>query len=69
VTLDLLIRLARTGLRRGIRYGSRRWLYTGIVAGLLALARRATAEPRRTVYRAELEPGERIQIRAIPRNP
>jgi hypothetical protein len=66
---DLLLRVARTGLRRGIRSGSRRWLYTGIVAGLLAVARRATAEPPRTVYRAELEPGERLQIRAVARNP
>jgi hypothetical protein len=69
MTVDLLIRIARTGLRRGIRYGSRRWLFTGITAGLLALARRAVSEPRRTVYKAELKPGERLQIRTIPRNP
>jgi hypothetical protein len=69
MTVDLLIRIARTGLRRGIRYGSRRWLFTGITAGLLALARRAVSEPRRTVYKAELKPGERLQVRTIPRNP
>jgi uncharacterized membrane protein YraQ (UPF0718 family) len=33
--IDILIRLARIGLRRGIRYGSRRWLITGIAAALL----------------------------------
>ncbi len=69
MTVDVLIRIARTGLRRGIRYGSRRWLFAGITAGLLALARRAVSEPRRTVYRAELKPGEQLQIRTIPRNP
>ncbi len=69
MTIDFLIRIARTGLRRGIRQGSRGWLFTGITAGLLALARRAVSEPRRTVYRAELKPGERVQIRTIPRNP
>lgn len=67
--IDVLIRIARTGLSRGIRYGSRRWLYTGLIAALLALARRVIAEPRRTVYRAELQPGEQMKIRAIARNP
>ena len=67
--MDILIRLARAGLRRGIRTGSRRWLVTGITAGLLALARRALTESPETVYRTELEPGERLEIRTIPRNP
>ena len=55
--MDILIRLARTGLRRGIRYGSRRWLITGITAGLLALVQRILTE---------LKPGERLEIRTIP---
>jgi hypothetical protein len=67
--MDILIRIARTGLRRGIRYGSRRWLITGITAGLLALARRVLTESPETVYRNELKPGERLEIRTIPRNP
>jgi hypothetical protein len=67
--MDILIRLARIGLRRGIRYGSRRWLITGITAGLLALVQRMITEPPKTVYSAELEPGERLEIRTIPRNP
>jgi hypothetical protein len=66
--MDILIRIARIGLRRGIRYGSRPWLITGITAGLLAIARRALAEPPETVYRTELKPGERLEIRTIPRN-
>jgi hypothetical protein len=67
--MDILIRIARTGLRRGIRYGSRPWLITGITAGLLALARRVLTESPETVYRTELKPGERLEIRTIPRNP
>jgi hypothetical protein len=67
--IDILVRIARTGLRRGIRYGSRRWLITGISAGLLALVQRMITEPPKTVYSAELKPGERLEIRTIPRNP
>jgi hypothetical protein len=67
--MDILVRIARTGLRRGIRYGSRRWLITGISAGLLALVQRMITERPKTVYSAELKPGERLEIRTIPRNP
>jgi hypothetical protein len=67
--MDLLVRLARTGLRRGIRTGSRRWLVTGITAGLLAIMRRALTESSETVYRTELKPGERLEIRTLPPNP
>lgn len=67
--MDLFVRLARTGLRRGIRTGSRRWLVTGITAGMLAIAQRVLTESPRTVYRAELKPGERLEIRTLPPNP
>jgi hypothetical protein len=67
--MDILVRIARTGLRRGIRYGSRRWLITGISAGLLALVQRMITEPPKTVYSAELKAGERLEIRTIPRDP
>ena len=67
--MDILVRLARTGLRRGIRTGSRRWLVTGITAGLLAIVRRTLTESPKTVYRAELQPGERLVIRTLPPNP
>jgi hypothetical protein len=67
--IDILIRIARTGLRRGLRTGSRRWLVTGITAGLLALVRRALVESPETLYRTELKPGERIEVRTMPPNP
>ena len=67
--MDILVRLARTGLRRGIRTGSRQWLVTGITAGLLALARRVLTESPKRVYRTELKPGERLEIRTLPPNP
>ncbi|HKF90794.1 MAG TPA: hypothetical protein VKC52_04875 [Acidimicrobiia bacterium] len=67
--MDILIRIARTGLRRGIRYGSRRWLITGITAGLLALVQRVLTQSPKTVYSTELKAGERLEIRTIPRNP
>jgi hypothetical protein len=67
--MDILVRLARTGLRRGIRTGSRRWLVTGITAGLLAIVRRVLRESPETVYRTELKPGERLEIRTLPPNP
>lgn len=67
--MDVLVRLARTGLRRGISTGSRRWLVTGITAGLLAIVRRVLTESPETVYRTELKPGERLEIRTLPPNP
>ena len=67
--MDLLVRLARTGLRRGIRTGSRRWLVTGITAGILAIVRRVLTESPERVYRTELKPGERLEIRTLPPNP
>ncbi|HMG26505.1 MAG TPA: hypothetical protein VKH36_06785 [Acidimicrobiia bacterium] len=67
--MDMLVRLARTGLRRGIRTGSRRWLVTGITAGMLAIVRRVLTESPETVYRTELKPGERVEIRTLPPNP
>jgi hypothetical protein len=67
--MDFLVRLARTGLRRGIRTGSHRWLVTGITAGTLAIARRVLTESPKTVYRTELKPGERLEIRTLPPNP
>jgi hypothetical protein len=67
--MEILVRLARTGLRRGIRTGSRRWLVTGITAGLLVIVQRALSESPATVYRTELQPGERLEIRTLPPSP
>jgi hypothetical protein len=62
----MLVRIARTGLRRGLRDGSRPWLVAGITAGALEFVRRALAEKPEVVYQAELGPGERLEVRTIP---
>ncbi|HEX6310116.1 MAG TPA: hypothetical protein VF152_00650 [Acidimicrobiia bacterium] len=59
-------RLARTGLRKGLLEGSRPWLYTGIAAVALRIARRAVREEPRTVFSEELEPGQALEIRVLP---
>jgi hypothetical protein len=64
--VSVLVRIARTGLRRGLRDGSRPWLVAGITAGALEVVRRALAEKPEVVYQAELEPGERLEVRTIP---
>jgi hypothetical protein len=64
--MSVLVRIARTGLRRGLRDGSRPWLIAGITAGALELVRRALAEQPEVVYEAELQPGERLVVRTIP---
>jgi hypothetical protein len=64
--VSVLVRIARTGLRRGLRDGSRPWLVAGITAGALEVVRRALAEKPEIVYQAELEPGERLEVRTIP---
>jgi hypothetical protein len=64
--VSVFVRIARTGLRRGLRDGSRPWLVAGITAGALELVRRVIAEEPEVVYEAELEPGERLEIRTIP---
>jgi hypothetical protein len=57
--MSVLQRIARTGLRRGL-------LVAGITAGALEVVRRVLSEAPEVVYQAELQPGERLEIRAIP---
>jgi hypothetical protein len=64
--MSVLVRIARTGLRRGLRDGSRTWLIAGATAGALELVRRALSQQEELVYQAELQPGERLEIRTIP---
>lgn len=64
--MSVLVRIARTGLRRGLRDGSRPWFVAGVTAGALELIRRALSEQPEVVYQAELQPGERLDIRTIP---
>lgn len=59
-------RVARIGLRKGILEGSRPWLYTGLAAVAVRVARRITREEPRTVYSERLEPGQRLEIRVLP---
>ena len=61
-------RLVRTGLRRGLVEGSRGWLYVGITAAALGIARRLLTEPPETVFEAEIKPGQAIEIRTVPRD-
>lgn len=62
----LIARLSRTGLKRGFLEGSRGWLYVGLAASALRIARRVLAEPA-VVERFELDPGETVEIRTIKR--
>ncbi len=66
--MNVILRIARTGLRRGLRDGSPRWLIVGITAGAVALIRRALTETPTTLYATELKPGERVEIRTVPRD-
>ncbi|MCZ7525942.1 MAG: hypothetical protein M5U14_05870 [Acidimicrobiia bacterium] len=59
-------RLARTGLRKGLREGSRPWLYVGLAATAVRLGRRLLAERPETVYVTTLRPGETLEIRERP---
>jgi hypothetical protein len=57
--------IARRGLRKGILERSRPWLYTGLAAVALRVARRIAREQPRTVLAEELEPGQRVEIRVL----
>lgn len=60
--MSLLGRVAIKGLRRGLAEGSRGWLAIGATATVLAALRRVLHEDE-TVYRAELKPGEGMEVR------
>jgi hypothetical protein len=64
--MSFLSLIARTGLRRGLRTGSRPWFYAAVAAGALELVRRALSERPKLVYQAEIQPGERLEVRTIP---
>jgi hypothetical protein len=61
---DMITRLSRAGLRRGLLDGSRGWLYVGVAATTLRVLRRVLAEPE-VVERFELKPGEAVEIRTV----
>jgi hypothetical protein len=62
----ILVRLSKTGLKRGFLEGSRGWLYVGLAASAVRIARRVLAEPV-VVERFELDPGETVEIKTIKR--
>jgi len=62
----IIVRLSRAGLKRGFLEGSRGWLYLGLAATAVRVARRVMAEPV-GVERFELDPGETVEIRTIKR--
>jgi hypothetical protein len=53
--------VARFALRRGIRHGSRPWLYVAAGATTLQLLQRVTS-PKPEVLRMKLRPGERVEV-------
>lgn len=57
----LLRRLLRAGFRRGVG-GSRGWLAVGVAAGGLRLVRRLARPKPEVLYRAELRPGDAVEI-------
>jgi hypothetical protein len=63
----LIGRLVRTGVRRGLRDGSRGWLYVGITAAAVGVLRRIFTEAPETVFETELEPGRGIEVRSVRR--
>jgi hypothetical protein len=66
---SIVVRLARTGLRRGFVDGSRAWMYVGLTATALRIAHRLLVQPPETVYLDELKPGEAIEIRTVRPKP
>lgn len=64
MTAGIIGRLMRTGLRRGMVGGSRPWLWVGLAAGFVQVARRLWArEPITESVR--LKPGESLEIRHL----
>jgi len=61
---NLIVRLSRTGLRRGTRGGSQAWLWVGIAATAVRVLRKVLAEPG-AVERFELRSGEAVEIRTV----
>ena len=61
---EVIARLSRTGLRRGLADGSRGWLYVGLAATTIRVLHRVLSEPE-TVERFKLRPGEAVEIRTV----
>jgi hypothetical protein len=64
--MSFVSQLARTGLRKGVLGGSRRWLYIGVAATTVRIARRFLSDKPETIFATELQPGDIIEVRATP---
>jgi hypothetical protein len=65
--VGIVAKVMRTGLRRGVIDGSRGWLYLGITAAAIQVAKRVFTEPPETVFQTELKPGQGIEVRTVAR--
>lgn len=63
----LIARFATTALRRGVRSGSRGWLYAGAAASGLRVLHLAVGR-REDILRIKLKPGQGLEIREIARS-
>jgi hypothetical protein len=63
---NLLGRLARTWLTRGIERGSRAWLILGVAATTVRLVSRLARTRSETVFSQELSAGETVEVRLLP---
>ena len=63
-TARLTSRVSREAFRRGVRGGSRTWLYVYVGAQGVRLLQRV-ASPRPDVFRLKLRPGETLEIREV----
>jgi hypothetical protein len=61
VSAQIVARIARTALRRGVRQGSRPWLYVAAGATALQLLQRVTS-PKPEVLSLKLRPGQALEI-------
>lgn len=61
--MNIVSRLMRTGLRRGLLEGSQGWLYVGVAAVAWRVMRRVLVQEPETIYSTELKPGQGIEIR------
>jgi hypothetical protein len=59
-----LARLSKSGLRKGVADGSRAWLYVGLAASALRVARWIITESE-VVETIELKKGEAVEIRTV----
>lgn len=61
--MSVLSSLTRRGVQKGLVGGSRAWLWIGVGAATLRLLRRLMAEEPETLWRAAVQPGEKVVIR------